>query len=254
KLWLNDNLTTEGGITYQYSDIRNREAEEAEVPREAVIENTTFQAVSFPISVIWNNQTSVLDPQEGWFGAFSVVPFVGSTNFTRIEIGASDRVFWGEDDGGTLAGRFRLGAIYGAERSDVPAPERFFAGGGGSLRGYAFQEASPIDRVSGDILGGASIAEFNIELRQHVTENIELAAFTDVGGAFTSNNPDFENVLVGAGIGVRYHTPIGPIRVDVAVPLERREFFIDDPEAEDGRRRIFQDDAFQFYIAIGQPF
>jgi translocation and assembly module TamA len=254
KLWLDDRLTTEGGLRYQYSDIRNRESEEDQDFRDVVTRSTAFSAVSVPLSVIWNSQDSVLDPQDGWLGGFNVTPFVGTTNFARIEATAVDRVFWGEDDGGTLAGRARIGAIYGANRSDIPPTERFFAGGGGSIRGYAFQEASPIDRVSGNILGGGSIAELNIEVRQHVTDSIELAAFTDMGGAFTANTPDFENILVGAGLGVRYHTPIGPIRVDFAIPLDRREFFVDDPEAEDGRRRVFQDDAFQFYIAIGQPF
>lgn len=259
KYWLDRNLTTEGGLRFQYSDAEFTDGLDEETGNP-IVRNEIFRAVSVPMRVLWNNQDAPLDPQRGFIAGVTVTPFIGTEDFQRIETTYVDRVFWGEKDGGTLAGRFKLGAIYGAGRSNIPPTERFYAGGGGSLRGYAFQEASPIDNQTGDILGGASLAEFSFELRQHVTESIEVAVFTDIGGAFEGNTPNFDQVLVGAGFGVRYHTPIGPLRVDFAIPVERRSLFIDNPDFDpsdpDSERleRIFRDDAFQFLIALGQPF
>ncbi len=275
KLWFDRNLTTEGGVTLQYSKITEQQCLDASRRVLEVTEDTTcaglggsvegeediFRALSFPMTSLWNSQDNLLDPQEGFLARLNVTPFVGTQTFQRIEVSYHDRVFWGPNDGGTLAGRFRLGAIYGASRADIPATERFYAGGGGSLRGYAFQEASPIDEVTGDILGGASTAEINLELRQHVTEALELAVFSDMGGAFEDNTPSFDNVLVGAGMGLRYHTPLGPIRLDVAIPLDRRRFTVPDRGGEDvggdadnDPDIVFQDTSFQIYIGLGQPF
>lgn len=243
-------LTIEGGIRYQYSNISSRDL----VNRRGVIidRDRIFQAVSFPLSTQWNSVDDPLDPQTGFVAGLTTTPYVGTVDFTRVETHYAHRLFWGADDGGTLAWRTKLGAIYGASRNQLPPTERFFAGGGGSIRGYAFQEASPISRQTGDILGGASLAELNVELRQDITGSLEIAVFADAGGAFENNTPDFENVLVGAGAGIRYKTPVGPLRLDVAFPLDRRRFF--GPVVDGMQRQVFRDDAFQFYIALGQPF
>ncbi|GGY41017.1 autotransporter assembly complex protein TamA [Parvularcula lutaonensis] len=270
KLWMDRNLTTEGGVRLQYSDITEKDCIlPSGVPIDVGEEQTcegrggtrrgrqrTFQAVSVPMSVLWNSQKEPLDPQDGWAAGLVVTPFFGTVDFQRITLSYTDRVFWGRRDGGTLAGRMKIGAIYGAGRGSIPATERFYAGGGGSLRGFAFQEASPIDRLTGEILGGASLGEFNIELRQHVTEAIELAVFSDIGGAFEDNTPSFDQVLVGAGVGVRYHTAIGPVRVDVAVPVNRRRFTIADTIRDENTDPdvVFEDSAFEIYIGLGQPF
>ncbi|MEM1379406.1 MAG: BamA/TamA family outer membrane protein [Pseudomonadota bacterium] len=252
KFWLDQRLTTEGGLRYQYSKITSRDS--VSTAGDIVQRDRIFQAVSIPLSIQWNSQDAPLDPQTGFLAGVRVTPFFGTVDFNRVEFHHTNRIFWGRNNGGTLAGRMKIGATYGASRNDLPPTERYFAGGGGSLRGYAFQEASPIDPVIGDILGGASLAELNIEARQHVTEAIELAIFADAGGAYENNTPDFENVLVAAGFGVRYVTPIGPLRADVAFPLDRREIFGPDTD-EDGRPiRVFQDTAWQFYIGLGQPF
>lgn len=275
KLWADRRLTTEAGVSLQYSDITEQQCLDS-LSRTLTVtedmtcaalggtvrgEQDTFQAVGFPLSVVWNSETDPLDPQEGFKAQFLVAPYFGTHDFQRIEIGYTDRVFWGAEDGGTLAGRFRLGAIYGTPREFIPATERYYAGGGGSIRGYAFQEASPIDEQTGEILGGASLAEFNIELRQHLTDTLEVAIFTDVGGSFEDNSPTFDQVLVGAGLGVRYHTAIGPVRLDFAVPLDRRSFVVPDtggPEfggdENDDPDTVFEDTSFQFYIGLGQPF
>jgi len=267
KLWADRRLTTEAGLRYQYSAITERECflnggvvdldgstTCDDVGGNLTSDESLFRAVSTPLTITWDSQDQPLDPQDGLLASLNVTPFFGTVDFTRIQTSYVDRVFWGPQDGGTLAGRIHVGAIYGADRADIPATERFFAGGGGSIRGYAFQEASPIDPATADILGGASVVELNLEVRQHVTDAIELAVFADAGGAFEANTPDFDNVLLGAGIGIRYHTPIGPLRVDVAVPLEKRNVVATQLNAEGQPLNSFDDEAFHFYIALGQPF
>ena len=171
-------------------------------------------------------------------------------------LGAS-RIGFGRDKKYLVAGRARLGASIGASGTDLPATERFYAGGGGSVRGYAYQEAGPIDRETGNPTGGASVAEVNLEARYRFRENMQLAVFTDGGTVFESETPDFSGeFLVGAGIGFRYLTPIGPVRLDIATPLDKREIR-GLRENDDGvleEQTIFKDDPIQVYIALGQPF
>jgi len=137
-----------------------------------------------------------------------------------------------------LAGRGAVGTLFGASRADVPASLRFYAGGGGSVRGFAFQEAGELDDQN-DPIGGRSLFEASGEVRARVTDTIGIVAFVDAGAAFTSRYPDFDDQLrIGAGPGIRYFSPIGPIRLDVGFPVNPRD----------------TDDAFQLYISIGQAF
>ena len=137
-----------------------------------------------------------------------------------------------------MAGGANVGAIVGAERNEIPADERFYAGGGGSIRGYAYQTVAPLSGT--DPIGGRSIFELSLELRLKLTEQFGLVTFLDGGNAFTSQTPDFrESLLWGTGLGFRYYTPIGPLRLDVAFPLDRREGI---------------DDSFQVYVSLGQAF
>jgi len=89
-------------------------------------------------------------------------------------------------------------------------------------------------------IGGRSIVELSFELRTRITETIGVVAFLDGGAAFESQFPDFsEDLLWGAGVGLRYFTPIGPVRLDVGFPLNRRPGI---------------DDAVQVYVSVGQAF
>ena len=134
--------------------------------------------------------------------------------------------------------RGALAATFGADLGGLPANKRFYAGGGGSVRGYGFQEAGPLDFENKPI-GGLSLIEGAIEARAKISQNIQLAAFADAGSVSSTSLPDFGGAFfVGYGGGVRYFTPIGPIRVDVALPLNQRP----------------TDRAYQIFIALGQPF
>jgi translocation and assembly module TamA len=147
-------------------------------------------------------------------------------------------VFLDTDRRFVLAGRATLGSLVGEETDNVPADKRLYAGGGGSIRGYEYQSVGPLD-ADGDPLGGRSLIELNAEVRIRVTDQVGLVPFVDGGMVFDSVYPDFEEDLRwAAGLGVRYFTAFGPLRVDIAIPLNKREF----------------DDSFQFYISLGQAF
>jgi translocation and assembly module TamA len=122
---------------------------------------------------------------------------------------------------------------------DIPADERLYAGGGGSIRGYAYQSVGPLDEDD-DPIGGRSVLELSAELRMKLTDRIGLVTFLDGGSAFESTFPDSsEKLQWAAGLGFRYFTAIGPLRLDVGFPLNRRTDI---------------DDAFQIYVSIGQAF
>jgi translocation and assembly module TamA len=140
--------------------------------------------------------------------------------------------------GGTvIAGRAKLGAIFGGDIPLVPAPARFYAGGGGSVRGYAYQAVGPryIDNTP---QGGLSLFEASLEVRQHITGKWSVVAFVDEGAVGKQVNPDFTHPDIGVGLGVRYNLGFGPIRVDIGTPLVRRN----------------GDAPIQLYLSIGQSF
>ena len=137
-----------------------------------------------------------------------------------------------------MAGRVTLGTIVGAGRDEIPADERLYAGGGSSIRGYAYQSVGPL--VGDTPIGGRSLLDLSFELRLKVTDRFGLIGFLDGGTAYTGTHFNTgEKILWGAGPGLRYFTPIGPLRLDVGFPLDRREGV---------------DDAFQIYLSIGQAF
>ena len=183
-----------------------------------------------------------LDPTSGYRLLIGVEPAAGS-------IGDSSAMFAATAKASTyvpldqahrvvLAGQVQVGSIFGPQLKDVPANARFYAGGGGTIRGYGYQFVSPRDS-SGDITGGLSLFVASVELRAKVTETIGVVPFVDIGTAFRGSIPSAEDPLkIGAGIGLRYFTGIGPLRFDFAVPLEK--------EKDDG--------AFAVYLSLGQSF
>ena len=118
-----------------------------------------------------------------------------------------------------LATRGAIGSILGGDRSELPANRLFFAGGGGSVRGYGYRNLGP--RIGGEVVGGLSYLELSAEVRARVTESFGVVGFVDAGNAFAEPYPDFKGGLkVGVGAGIRYYTGLGPIRLDVAIPLD----------------------------------
>ena len=133
--------------------------------------------------------------------------------------------------------RDSIGSILGGEELTVPADRLFYSGGGGSVRGYEYQGVGP--RLPDNTpRGGLSLFETAIEVRRDIGESFQAVAFVDAGSVGFQETPNFSNMRYGAGLGVRYKLPFGPIRADIAFPLDARE----------------DDAAFQLYISIGQAF
>jgi translocation and assembly module TamA len=139
-----------------------------------------------------------------------------------------------------LAGRFHLGSIVGANRGVIAPDRRFYAGGGGSVRGYVFQGVGPrnADNVP---TGGNSLTELVVEARyrfQALGQDLGIVAFVDAGEVSTGTTPAFDRLSLGACIGARFYTGFGPVRVDIATPVN--------PQKGDPR--------LVFYVSIGQAF
>ena len=135
-----------------------------------------------------------------------------------------------------LAGRMRAGSIAGTGRDDLAPSRRYYGGGGGSVRGYGFQRLGPLD-PQGNPIGGRSINEVAVEARYRFG-NFGIVPFFDAGNAYESVLPKGSDLRYGAGIGGRFYTNFGPLRVDVATPLN--------PRKGDGKVAL--------YISIGQAF
>ena len=192
--------------------------------------------------VAFDNSNDLLDPTEGYRVTLRALPYVGYNgdlrNFIIMEALGSAYLPLDRQKEFVLAGRLRIGAIFGEDRDDIPLPKRFFAGGGGSIRGYSYKRAGPID-IDDRPIGGSSVIEVNAEARWRINEDFGAVAFVDGGGAFEGSMPgDGGDWFIGAGLGVRYYSPIGPVRLDVAAPINARE-------GEPG---------VQIYISIGQAF
>ncbi|MGH6899132.1 MAG: autotransporter assembly complex protein TamA [Geminicoccaceae bacterium] len=227
-----EGMTLTGGVAFRASQV-----EEANTGRE-----DTFGLISLPAQFAWDRSDDRLDPTRGGRLVVENEPFVDvfgndlAFNKTRLEYSHYVQVL--DTPRVVLAGRSAIGTLFGASRADLPADLRFYAGGGGSVRGFAFQKAGELDDEN-DPIGGRSLFEASGEVRVRITETIGVAAFVDAGAAFTSSLPDFDDELrIGAGPGIRYFSPIGPFRLDVGFPVNPRN----------------SDDAFQLYISIGQAF
>jgi translocation and assembly module TamA len=201
-----------------------------------------YGLISLPQALKFDNRDDKLDPHKGFNAALKIAPFFDV-------LGESDPFFKAEFNGSTywaladkpdlvLALRGGVGSIMGSGTFDIPSTERFFAGGGGSVRGFGYQEVGPKDD-DGNPIGGRSRVTGTAELRFKITEKYGGVTFVDAGSVSESAMPDLDNLSVGAGVGVRYYTSFGPLRFDFAVPINNRD------ELEQ---------TYQFYISIGQAF
>jgi translocation and assembly module TamA len=182
-----------------------------------------------------------LDPRRGWRVSARIEPTLltgeGVLPYLKAQGQLSGYLPFGVQARTVLAGRIRVGSIVNGSVEDIPAPQRFFAGGGGSVRGFGFQEVGP--RLADNTpQGGLSLAEASVELRHQLTDKWGLVAFVDAGSVGEQQLPNFNELSVGAGLGVRYNLGFGPIRVDVATPVTSRR----------GQA------PFQLYVSIGQSF
>jgi translocation and assembly module TamA len=181
-----------------------------------------------------------LNPTRGWRAEVRVEPTVvtsdGGLFYASSQAQVSGYLPFDADADNVLAGRLKLGSIIGGRLAAIPAPDRFYAGGGGSVRGYGYQAVGP--RYSDGLPeGGLSLFEGSTELR-HNFGVIGGVAFVDAGSVSQDVNPTFHDVRFAVGLGLRYNLPFAPLRLDIARPLHR-------PQG---------DAPFQIYVSIGQAF
>ena len=203
-----------------------------------------FLLVGLPLSLTYDITDDLLNPTQGIRLSLTTTPFpqaIGSSlNMVRSRLSASGYHDFSDGGDTVLAGRVIVGTLFGPETGDVPADRRFYAGGGGTIRGYDFQSVGPQDAF-GDPLGGRSMLATSLEMRQTLFGDVGLVGFVDGGTVYDTSVPDFEERLrFGAGVGVRYYTDFGPIRFDVGVPIN--------PEDRSDQPPV------SVYISLGQAF
>lgn len=199
----------------------------------------TYFVAALPAQVGYDGSDDLLDPTTGFRLSGRLSPEAAHQNgvftYARAQIDGSAYMPLGSENF-VLAGRVRVGSIVGADRDRIAPTRRFYVGGGGSVRGFGYQSIGPRDE-DGDPLGGKSLIETSIELRYRFG-NFGIVPFIDAGQLYQKTLPNFSDWRIGAGIGGRYYTGFGPIRIDVATPLNPRS---GDPKIA-------------LYVSIGQAF
>ena len=198
----------------------------------------TFFIGAIPAQVGFDTSNNLLDPTRGFRLLARTSPEVslrgGATPYVRNQLEGS--TYYPVRSNLVIAGRARFGSIAGTTRDSIAPSRRFYGGGGGSVRGYGFQELGPRD-PNGDPVGGRSLTEFSLEARYRFGD-FGIVPFIDAGQVYDKELPGFSDLQYGVGVGGRIYTNFGPLRADVAMPLNRRA----------GQGRV------ALYISIGQAF
>ncbi len=203
-----------------------------------------YQLIGLPVSVNYDstgNAAALTDPTHGLRAALTVTPTqsLGDSNllFMPVQLGGSTYFDMSGDGRSVLALRALVATILGGSNLSVPPDQRLYAGGSGTVRGFDYQSIGPQfpDRRP---VGAKSVDAATVEWRQRIGEDWGAALFVDAGQASAGGAPFSGTLRVGAGVGARYYTPIGAVRVDVAAPLNRMR----------------GGNAFQLYIGLGQAF
>lgn len=193
---------------------------------------------ALPGQLGFDRSDDLLDPTQGYRVnlRFSPEASLGSGNQIYARAILDGSYYYPVNDSIVVAARARVGTISGIVRDALAPSRRFYGGGGGSVRGFGYQQLGPKD-PNNDPIGGRSMNEFALEGRYRFG-NFGVAGFVDAGQVYGSSIPRFDSWRVGVGIGGRFYTNFGPIRLDVATPLGRRQ----------GESRV------SVYVSIGQAF
>jgi translocation and assembly module TamA len=223
-----DTLSANAGVTLQFEEI------------EEDGETEEFTLVGLPLGLTWDTSDDLFDPHRGNRLQLSFTPFTSvagePTTFAVTRLFDSFYIPFSRDI--VLANWGRVGIIFGEEAEDIPADKRLYGGGGGSVRAFGYQRLGPLDDDD-DPKGGRSLLELGTELRVRITDEFGAVAFVEGGNVYSEIVPDFNaEFLWGGGVGLRYFTDFGPIRLDVATPFNPRD----------------DDDPFQIYVSLGQAF
>jgi translocation and assembly module TamA len=205
-------------------------------------ETHTFLIAALPVTLGYDGSDDLLDPTRGFRLQGRVSPEIsakgGEFSYGRVQLDAS--AYHPVSSGVVAAGRVRFGTILNAEALSIAPSRRFYSGGGGSVRGYGYQQLGPKD-MDGDPIGGRGLAEFSLEARVRLKAfggNFGIVPFLDGGTLTEKQFPGTRHWQFGAGLGVRYYSSFGPIRLDVGTPLN--------PRQDDGRVAVV--------VSLGQAF
>ena len=197
-----------------------------------------YYVAALPGQIGFDRSDNLLDPTRGYRLNLRLSPEAslgsGSRFYARAVLDGS--YYYSATDNIVIAARARVGTISGAEREDIAPSRRYYGGGGGSVRGFAYQQLGPKD-PNGDPIGGRSMNEAAVEARYRFG-NFGVAGFVDAGQVYESSIPKFDDWRFGLGIGGRFYTNFGPIRLDIATPINRQQ----------GESKI------SVYVSIGQAF
>lgn len=198
----------------------------------------TFYIGGLTGQVGFDTSDDLLNPTEGYRLTAFVEPEGslqdGFTPYVRARVDGS--AYYSVNDSLVLAGRVRVATIQGIDRFDLAPSRRYYAGGGGSVRGFGYQELGPKDPDDNPI-GGRSLNEAAAELRYRFG-NFGVVGFVDAGQVYTSSMPKFSDIRYGVGVGGRFYTNFGPLRADIAMPINRQP----------------GESQFAVYVSIGQAF
>lgn len=227
--YYSDRLTLTGGGFFSYGEF------------EDGFGTRQFLTTGLRGGAIYDGRDSKLEPTEGIYAELDARPFYEwqfGNAAARLEAEARTYFDFDTDGYSVVAGRIKLGSLLGSSLSQTPPNLLFTTGGGNSVRGYSFKSIG-VTGPAGKTVGGASLLEGSIEFRQKVTESFGIVGFVDAGTVGRESFVDFsQDLRIGAGLGIRYYTGLGPVRLDVAVPLNRGP----------------DDAGFAIYAGIGQAF
>ncbi len=228
-------------VTYGVTLVGSRDDEPLLVGGVLIYRARPLGTVITSAAVSWDHSDDILNPRQGWRLAISAEPSAsfgdGPIAYVRSQVQGSTYIPFSASGDTVLATRLRIGDIFNGSIPAIPASRRFYSGGGGSVRGYGYQDVGP--RFPDNTpQGGISLIETSLELRQKVAGPFGMVAFVDSGVLGSQQSFDLKTVSTGVGVGVRYDLGFAPFRFDIATPVERRS----------------GDALIQVYLSIGQSF
>jgi translocation and assembly module TamA len=226
--YLTDQITLDGAVFYERSLFEDDFGER------------NFSLAGLTGGLIWDARDDATDATEGLYVAVTAEPFYefyyGNPAFrTTAEVRGYLSLTAGDEF--VLAARAKVGALIGPDLAEIPPDRLFFAGGGGSVRGYAYKGIG-VRQPDDTVTGGRYLLEGSVEARYKVTNDIGIVGFVDAGYVAADTFPGLDQLRIGVGAGIRYYTGLGPLRLDVAVPLNKQP---GDPD-------------YALYVGIGQAF
>ncbi|MCB1111098.1 MAG: BamA/TamA family outer membrane protein [Chlamydiales bacterium] len=231
------------GYGIKYTHLRNSQIHELEDHQRQRFNAEEFELIKLPFRAFWNGTDSLMDPTYGYTVRGKFVPswqvkgsqfLYGIATMTATKYYRLDR-----NCRFILATKAMFGSVFGEARDVIPRSELFDAGSQNTLRGYKYKTVSPLDDENKPT-GGRSLMVYSAELRWRMTKTMGWVVFYDVGNVYKEVIPKFDyKQLQTLGLGYRYFTPVGPLRLDLAFPLNKRPGV---------------DNSFEFYMSIGQAF